>query len=73
LAWEKQHNELNGEALMAMFSVLKESEVARVRRERSLRKDFLDSKDKAHNRLILLIVSIIVVIAVEISFAVRKS
>jgi hypothetical protein len=30
LAWEKQHNELNGEALMAMFSVLKESEVARV-------------------------------------------
>jgi tetratricopeptide (TPR) repeat protein len=72
LAWEKQHNELNGEALMAMFSVLKESEVARVRRERSLRKDLLDSKDIAHNRLILLIVSIIVAIAVGISFAVRK-
>lgn len=72
LAWEKRHNELNGEALMAMFSVLKESEVARVRRERSLRKDLLESEDKAHSRLIMLIVSIIVIVAAGISIAIRK-
>lgn len=60
LVWEQRHNELSQNALKLMLTVLNESDLARVRRERGLRKDLLQVKQQSHNRLLLLIGSLLI-------------
>jgi hypothetical protein len=60
LVWEQRHNELSQGALKLMLTALNESDLARVRRERGLRKDLLEVKQQSHNRLLLLICSLLV-------------
>lgn len=72
LIWEQRHYELDKEALKAMIAVLNESDLARVARERGLRKELLELKDESHKRLLIIIVISILAAVLVLAGFVRK-
>jgi len=72
LIWEQRHYELDKEALKAMISVLNESDLARVARERGLRKELLELKDESHKRLLIIIVISILAAVLVLAGFVKK-
>jgi len=72
LVWEQRHYGFDKRTLKDMIAVLNQSDLARGARERGLRKELSELKDRSHDRLIIIIVGSIITALLILAGFIRR-